>query len=177
MLDGEAAGDLGEEAGQLGRLAQLAPAELLEADAEGVLEEVLRLGPAVGVAVEDDRHTAAVQLDHPLLRAPVSRADARDQFLRPFGGLSRSWPEAMSPRGPAWFPLEKKCGRILARGSAGYSSWLRRRRRRRRAAASPDRHLLGIAVGRRAEEMDVCLPCRRTGLGGGDVDVERAVCL
>ena len=76
-------------------------AELLEAGAEGVLEEVLGLGAAVGVAVEDDRHAPAVELDHPLLGAPVPRLDARDQVLRPLGGylvLARRSVPADCPR-------------------------------------------------------------------------------
>jgi hypothetical protein len=107
VLDGQAAGDLGQEARQLGRLAQLPPAELLQADAEGVLEEILGLGAAVGVAVEDDRYGTAVELDDPLLRAGISRPDARDQVFRPFSALLLIG-QTRRPR--------LGCGRILTRG-------------------------------------------------------------
>jgi hypothetical protein len=85
VLDGEAAGDLGDEAGEPRRLPQLTVSQLLQDEAEGVLEQVLGLGPAVGVAVEQDRDAAAVDLDQPLLGPPVSRPDPRDQLLRRIG--------------------------------------------------------------------------------------------
>jgi hypothetical protein len=83
VLDGEAAGDLDHEAREGGGLAQLAVAELFEDKAEGVLEEVLGLGPAVGVAIEEDRYTPAVQLDDPFLSPAVAGLDPGDQALRP----------------------------------------------------------------------------------------------
>jgi hypothetical protein len=89
VLDREAAGDLGEEAGELRRLPQLAPPQLGQDGAEGVLEEVLRLGPAVGVAVEKDRDAAAIELDDPLLRAPVPCLDAGDQRFQVVAGVER----------------------------------------------------------------------------------------
>lgn len=85
MLDGEAAGDLGDETGEPRRLPQLTLPQLLQDEAEGVLEQVLGLGPAVGVAVEQDRDAAAVDLEQALLGLPVSRPDPRDQLLRRVG--------------------------------------------------------------------------------------------
>jgi hypothetical protein len=85
VLDGEAPGDLGDEAGEPRRLPQLIVAQLLEDEAERVLEQILGLGPAVGVAVEQDRDAAAVDLDQALFGPPVSRQDPRDQLLRLVG--------------------------------------------------------------------------------------------
>ncbi len=85
VLDGEAAGDLDHEAGEGRGLAQLALAELFEDEAEGVLKEILGLGPAVGVAIEEDRHTPAVDLDDPLLGPTVPGLDPGDQGFRPVG--------------------------------------------------------------------------------------------
>jgi hypothetical protein len=81
VLDGQGARDLGQVARELGGLPQLALAQLLQGEAEGLLEQVLGFGPAVGMAVEDDRDTAAVELDDLLLRPPVAGQDARDQLL------------------------------------------------------------------------------------------------
>jgi hypothetical protein len=85
VLDGEAAGDLGDEAGEARRLPQLTAPQLLQDEAERVLEQVLGLGPAVRVAVQQDRDAVAVDLDQPLLGPPVSRPDSRNQLLRRLG--------------------------------------------------------------------------------------------
>jgi hypothetical protein len=84
VLQREVAGDLGEEAGELRGLAQLPVPQLLERQAEGVLEEVLGLGTAVGVAVEQERDAAAVAANQPLLGARISRPDPVDQLLGAF---------------------------------------------------------------------------------------------
>jgi hypothetical protein len=84
VLDGEAARDLGDEAGEPRGLPQLTGAQLLQDETEGVLKEVFGFGPAVGVAVEQDRDAAAVDLDQARLGAPVPRLDPRGQL---FGGV------------------------------------------------------------------------------------------
>jgi hypothetical protein len=88
VLDGEAAGDAGEEARQLRGLAQLTAPQLFEGEPEGVLEEVLGLGPAVRMAVQEDRDAAPVGSDQPLLGVPVPGLDPGDQRLR---RLAVSW--------------------------------------------------------------------------------------
>jgi hypothetical protein len=85
VLDGQIAGDLGDEGGEPRGFPQLTAPQLLQDEPERVLEQVLGLGPAVGVAVEQERDAAAVDLNQPLLGPPVSRPDSRDQLLRSLG--------------------------------------------------------------------------------------------